>query len=80
MLDIGAAAIPGGERPIGRGPMARGMHGASSMSLAFLLVVAGIAIATVLLWPLRAWIASRYDRPKPKDEPPLTPPKRRHRG
>ncbi len=45
----------------------------------FWLIVAVLAIATVLLWPIRAWMASRRNRDD-ADETPLAPPERRHRG
>jgi hypothetical protein len=47
----------------------------------FWLIVAVLAILTVLLWPIRAWIASRRNRDT--DDPgetPLAPPPRRNRG
>ena len=49
----------------------------------FLLIVGVIAIACVLLFPVRLWMRSRY-RPE-DDEPggdpvPLAPPERRNRG
>ena len=47
----------------------------------FLLIVAAIAILTVLLWPIRAWMASRRNRDEADTgETPLAPPERRHRG
>ena len=47
----------------------------------FWLIVAVIAIATVLLWPIRAWIASRRNRDTDDSgETPLAPPPRRNRG
>ena len=46
-----------------------------------LVVFAVLAIATVLLWPIRAWIASRRNRNRDESgETPLAPPPRRHRG
>ena len=45
-----------------------------------LLIFGVIAIATVLLWPIRAWIASRRNREPDPGETPLAPPERRNRG
>ena len=39
-----------------------------------------IALATVLLWPIRAWIASRRNRDEEPGETPLAPPPRRNKG
>lgn len=46
------------------------------------IIVAIMAIACVLLWPIRAIIAARYGRDDGRGnaETPLAPPKRRHRG
>ncbi|HET7685685.1 MAG TPA: hypothetical protein VFM19_04720 [Candidatus Limnocylindria bacterium] len=48
----------------------------------FWLIVAIIAIATIVLWPVRLWIASRYDRDRSDEgtDTPLAPPERRNRG
>lgn len=48
----------------------------------FWLILAIIAIATIALWPIRQWIASRYDRGAADEgaETPLAPPERRNRG
>ena len=47
----------------------------------FWLIVGIIAIATILLWPIRMWMLSRYDRDTgDEDETPLAPPERRNRG
>ena len=47
----------------------------------FWLIIGLIAIATIVLWPIRMWIASRYDRGGTDDtETPLAPPERRNRG
>ncbi len=48
----------------------------------FWLIVGLIAIATIVLWPVRIWIASRYGRREDPGatETPLAPPKRRNRG
>ena len=47
----------------------------------FWLIVGVLAIATVLLWPIRAWMASRRNRDTADEgETPLAPPERRNRG
>ncbi len=47
----------------------------------FWLIVAFLAIATVLLRPIRAWIASRRNRDgEEQGEAPLAPRERRRRG
>ena len=51
------------------------------MSDPFWLIVGIIAIATILLWPIRMWMLSRYDRDTDDEgETPLAPPERRNRG
>lgn len=47
----------------------------------FWFIIGLIAIATVLLFPIRMWILSRYDRnDDAEQETPLAPPERRNRG
>ena len=50
------------------------------MSDPFWLIVAALALLTVLLWPIRAWMASRRNREEEPEETPLAPPPRRNRG
>ena len=74
-----------GERPTYAGAP-RGAQRASGAGVVlepFWLILGVIAIACVLLWPLRAWQQSRYGRDEEEpggDEAPLAPPKRRNRG
>jgi len=63
--------------------VARDVHRVRHMPDPFLLIVGCIAIACVLLFPVRLWMRSRYRREE--DEPggdpvPLAPPERRNRG
>ncbi|HEX2222557.1 MAG TPA: hypothetical protein VHK06_08550 [Candidatus Limnocylindria bacterium] len=48
----------------------------------FWIIVALIAIATVLLFPVRLWYLSRYDRDGDREEPetPSPPSERRDSG
>ena len=63
--------------------MARALHVDVAMPDPFWLIVAFLAIACVLLFPVRLWMRSRhrYEEDEPGGEPvPLAPPERRNRG
>lgn len=73
-----------GERPTSAGASWRAACiGRGVVLEPFWLILGVIAIACVLLWPIRAWQQSRYGRDEEEpggDEAPLAPPKRRDRG
>jgi hypothetical protein len=63
--------------------VARALHVDVAMPDPFWLIVAFIAIACVLLFPVRLWRRSRHrhEEDEPGGEPvPLAPPERRNRG
>ena len=63
--------------------LARAVHRTPDVSDPFWLILGVIAIACVVLFPLRLWMVARRRRSDDEDggdAVPLAPPKREHRG